>query len=55
MNAVSVRMPPILRPVVGGRTSLEAQGDTINEILLFLSQEHPALGLHLFDEAANAL
>ena len=52
--AVQVRLPPVLRPVMGGRVSLDGEGTTIDSVLRNLARAHPALGLHLFDEAGTA-
>ena len=52
--SVTVRLPPVLRTVLGGRTQIEGDGATIREVLEHLAQAHPALGLHLFDESGAA-
>ena len=52
--SVRVRLPPVLRTVIGGSSALEADGRTIAEALHNLAEAHPALGLHLFDEAGAA-
>jgi molybdopterin converting factor small subunit len=38
-----VRIPPVLRPVVGGARELPAGGDTVGEVLDGLFAGHPAL------------
>ena len=48
---VRVRLPPVLRTVMGGRNEVEAQGATIGQVLAHLGEQYPELGLHLFDEA----
>jgi molybdopterin converting factor small subunit len=48
---VRVQLPPILRPVMGGRRFVEAEGRSIGAVLANLSKAHPAIGLHLFDES----
>ena len=48
---VRVQLPPILRPVMGGKRFVEAEGRSIGAVLANLSKAHPAIGLHLFDEA----
>ena len=53
-GAVRVRLPPVLRPVMGGREAVEAPGATILEVLENLAREYPAIGLHLFDEGGGA-
>lgn len=47
---VRVSIPPVLRSVTGGRRELEADGDTIEELLRNLARDNPPLALHLFDE-----
>ena len=56
MNAatVRVRLPPILRSVMGGEEAIEGKGFTIQEVLQNVSGAYPALGLHLFDESGDA-
>ena len=49
--SVRVRLPPVLRMVMGGRAELDGAGATIGDVLKDLARAHPALGLHLFDEA----
>lgn len=48
---VRVQLPPILRPVMGGKRYVEAEGRSIGAVLANLSKAHPAIGLHLFDES----
>jgi molybdopterin converting factor small subunit len=48
---VRVQLPPILRPVMGGKRFVEAEGRSIGAVLANLSKAHPAIGLHLFDES----
>ena len=50
-KTVRVRLPPVLRTVMGGREAVEGEGRTIEDILRNISIAHPALGLHLFDES----
>lgn len=38
-----VRVPPVLRDAVGGARELEAQGDTVSQLLDDLFQRHPEL------------
>lgn len=47
---VRVCIPPVLRGVAGGKRELEAEGTTLQELLLNLARRHPPLALHLFDE-----
>ncbi|MBL0353446.1 MAG: hypothetical protein WBJ68_01190 [Candidatus Dechloromonas phosphoritropha] len=41
---VSVRIPPILRPLVEGRDEIMASGETVGQILEALGHACPALG-----------
>ena len=41
--AVKLRMPPILRPQVGGAREVEATGDTLADVLDDLMSRFPAL------------
>ena len=50
---VRVLIPPVLRNVTGGRRALESDGETLQEVLVNLTREHPALALHLFDERGD--
>jgi molybdopterin converting factor small subunit len=44
----SVRIPPVLRPSVGGEKELEADGDNVGEILRSIADEHPDTRSQLF-------
>ena len=48
--SVTVKLPPVLRPVVGGARELEAEGDSIAAVVEDLALRYPGLGLHFFDE-----
>jgi molybdopterin converting factor small subunit len=41
---VSVHIPPILRPLAGGRDEVMASGETVGEILEAVGHAYPALG-----------
>lgn len=43
-----VRIPPTLRAEVGGARELEAQGDTVGDVIEDLVERHPSLRAHLF-------
>jgi sulfur-carrier protein len=49
--SVRVQLPPVLRAVAGGARVLDAEGSSIAAVLSDLARRHPALALHLFDEA----
>ena len=50
---VRVKLPPVLRTVLGGQDEIEGEGGTIEKVLQYISVAHPALGLHLFDESGS--
>jgi molybdopterin converting factor small subunit len=50
---VRVRLPPVLRTVMGGRDEIDGEGATIETVLRNISAAHPGLGLHLFDESGT--
>jgi sulfur carrier protein ThiS len=43
-------MPPILRPVMGGARTVDAEGHSIAAVLVNLAKNYPSISLHLFDE-----
>jgi sulfur-carrier protein len=44
----TVRIPPVLRPSVGGEKELMAYGTSVGEILRSVAQEHPDTESQLF-------
>jgi molybdopterin synthase sulfur carrier subunit len=44
----TVRIPPVLRPSVGGEKELTAQGSSVEEILRDLAARHPQTESQLF-------
>jgi molybdopterin synthase sulfur carrier subunit len=44
----TVRIPPVLRPAVGGDKELAAEGATVEEILRTVAQSHPETESQLF-------
>ena len=44
----SVRIPPVLRPSVGGEKELNADGSSVGEILRSIAEEHPETESQLF-------
>ena len=48
---VRVQLPPILRPIMGGARTVNAEGNSIAAVLTNLAQVHPAISLHIFDES----
>ena len=51
--SVTVKLPPVLRQVVGGLRELEAEGETLAAVIDDLAARHPALALHFFDERGS--
>jgi sulfur-carrier protein len=44
----TVRIPPVLRPSVGGEKELSAQGTSVGEILRSVAEDHPDTESQLF-------
>jgi molybdopterin synthase sulfur carrier subunit len=44
----NVRIPPVLRPSVGGEKEVEAPGSTVKEVLDSLVEQHPDTQSQLF-------
>ena len=44
-----VRIPPMLRPEVGGARQLEADGETVGEVIENLVEQYPQLRAQLFE------
>ncbi|MGA2925223.1 MAG: MoaD/ThiS family protein [Solirubrobacteraceae bacterium] len=44
----TVRIPPVLRPSVGGEKELSAEGSSVGEILRAVAQQHPDTQSQLF-------
>ena len=44
----AVRIPPTLRGEIGGARQLEAEGDTVRELLENLTSRYPALAQHVW-------
>jgi molybdopterin converting factor small subunit len=43
-----VRIPPVLRPAVGGEKELNAGGDSVREVLRAVAERHPETQSQLF-------
>ena len=43
-----VKIPPVLRPSVGGEKEVQAQGGNVGEVLRALAEQHPATESQLF-------
>jgi molybdopterin synthase sulfur carrier subunit len=44
----TIRIPPVLRPAVGGEKELSADGASVGEILRSVAQSHPDTASQLF-------
>ena len=44
----TIKVPPVLRPSVGGEKEVTASGDTVGEVLHDLAERHPATEEQLF-------
>ena len=44
----TVRIPPVLRPAVGGERELSADGSSVGEILRAVAESHPETQTQLF-------
>jgi molybdopterin synthase sulfur carrier subunit len=44
----TIRIPPVLRPSVGGERQLSAEGGTVREVLDTLADQHEELKTQLF-------
>lgn len=49
----TIRIPPVLRPSVGGEREVSADGDTVGEVLRSLADAHPETRGQLFDDAGE--
>ena len=44
----TIRIPPVLRPSVGGEREVSAEGDSVGAVLRALAEQHPATEQQLF-------
>ena len=49
----TVRIPPVLRPSVGGEREVSADGDNVGDVLRNLTSEHPDTESQLFGEGGE--
>jgi sulfur-carrier protein len=49
----TVRIPPVLRPSVGGAKEVDAAGDNVGDVLRALADEHPATQSQLFSDGGD--
>ena len=48
--AVTVRIPTTMRPLSGGASTVQLEGETLGEVLTNLEATYPGFGERLFDE-----
>ena len=46
----TIKIPPVLRPSVGGEKEIQASGATIGDVLSALAEQHPSTQSQLFSE-----
>jgi molybdopterin converting factor small subunit len=44
----TIRIPPVLRPSVGGEKEVDASGSSVGEVLRSLAEQHPQTESQLF-------
>ena len=44
----TIKVPPVLRPSVGGEKEVSASGETVGAVLHALAEQHPATETQLF-------
>lgn len=49
----TVRIPPVLRPSVGGEREVDASGENVGEVLNALASEHPETRGQLFGDGGE--
>jgi len=49
----TIRIPPVLRPSVGGEREVSADGDTVGAVLQNLAEAHPETRGQLFDDGGE--
>jgi molybdopterin synthase sulfur carrier subunit len=49
----TVRIPPVLRPSVGGAKEVDAAGDRVGDVLRSLAEQHPATQSQLFSDGGE--
>ena len=48
-----IKIPPVLRPSVGGEKEVQAEGGDVGAVLRGLAVAHPGVSGQLFDEAGE--
>ena len=49
----TVKIPPVLRPSVGGVKEVDADGDSVGDVLRSLADQHPATQSQMFSEGGE--
>ena len=49
----TVRIPPVLRPSVGGAKEVDASGDNVGAVLRSLTDQHPATQSQIFADGGE--
>jgi molybdopterin converting factor small subunit len=53
MPNVTIDLPSMLSPIVNGLTTVTVQADTLGQAVRTLTESHPRLGVHVFDESGQ--
>ena len=51
--AVTVRIPTTMRPISGGASTVQVEGETLADVLANLDATHPGFKDRLFDESGD--
>ncbi|GAC1306362.1 MAG: MoaD/ThiS family protein [Acidimicrobiales bacterium] len=51
--SVTVRIPTQLRTLTGGAGEIQADGDTVGDVLKALDAAHPGMGERIFDDSGK--
>ena len=49
----TIRIPPVLRPSVGGEREVTAEGTSVGEVLANLAEAHPSTRTQLFGDGGD--
>lgn len=49
--SVTVRVPPVFRPMTAGQSTVQVEGSTVAEVLANLEAAHPGFSAKLLDDA----
>jgi sulfur-carrier protein len=51
--SVTVRVPPVFRPMTSGESQVTVEGKTVGEVLANLDEEHPGFKDKLLDDSGS--